>query len=619
MATVRESTIGRDDPPDVDDRKPHVGPWAVAAAIGLLVLARGAVSWGGYLTGDDFILRYLAATSPLSLDYLFMDYSGHVSPVGMATQWLLQHVFPASHSAMAVYVALVQCATLAVAALVAHRLTRSWLGSLVMVTVLGLSVFGLEASLWWAAALYAAPYTFFLTLASYCLVVAIMTGKRHWRIAVAASYAGALLSFSRGSLAIVLLVGVAVSLPVAGPRPLGVRGAWRWSPRLWILLTAMAVGHVGFLAIHVDSASRAGLSAGRLLTYGLDLWRLNIAPAVFGGPWRWWQILPEQWRPIAVLPAPGETAAWLSLAGLLVAVLVVARYRRHLLPFLGWVAVFAMGITVVAGIARAGTSVASVAFRYTFDLAWPLAILVVLVLFPMWWQESRPSVRHGVISGSILLLVCLSWVWSSVVPAQTWMQSDARDYVHRGVASLSRVPDGQVVLPQGVPPDLLNPVLTPRFANSAVVFTPIPGAPPFGDVAMDGLYGFAESGQVEEQELLGPTSEKGPVSRCGYAITSTVTPVPLDGDLIEWGFYARVVYFSGVDTTMNVAVGPEVTTIPITGGGLHSAYFRVSGPGSDVGLSINDPGRTVCVTEVTVGNRTHPGGGTVRLPPSVSN
>jgi hypothetical protein len=162
------------------------------------------------------------------------------------------------------------------------------------------------------------------------------------------------------------------------------------------------------------------------------------------------------------------------------------------------------------------------------------------------------------------------------------------------------------MLPQGVPNDLIERSLMRNYANSVVVMTPQPGAPTFGAVAQGDLLGFATDGFLQKQDVAGPASIEGPDPDCGYRVTDQPRLIPLDGNLIAWPFYARVAYFSGSDTSLNLAIGGQIHTVPIQSKGLRTVYFPVSGPGADVLVSVNTPGATICVTDIRIGNRVDP-------------
>jgi hypothetical protein len=266
--------------------------------------------------------------------------------------------------------------------------------------------------------------------------------------------------------------------------------------------------------------------------------------------------------------------------------------------------------TAIPVVGRAGTNLSSAAYRYTYDVVVPVAILVALAIVPMWWQKIRTRPAVWVVPA----LLTLSMAASTWVPAQAWARNEAKQYVRNAVAGFSMIPAGQAVITQGVPKDLV-PDLLWNYASTEAVLAPQPGAPQFTTYADDTLFGFARDGSVEEQQVQGPKALPGPDPQCGYRITSTPRAVPLEAELIDWGFMARVAYFTDATTRLHMAVGDDIHSVPLQKDGLHAVFFPVWGPGRDVLLSV-DGDAVVCVTDLMIGNRVHATGETVALLPA---
>ena len=571
----------------------------VAAVIAAVVLARMVVSLRGYLVADDFAFRYWAATQPLGYDYLFQSYGGHVNPIGLLNQWILQALFPGSHIALVLFTTALTLAAFGFMAWMVWDITERIVGPIVVVLMMGTLLFGLESYLWWAASIYAAPYLLFTCAGAFFVVRWLRSGRDRWIWVAVCCAVAASFSFSRGFMAIVLMFIVAAAVPVRRGGALGPLAAWRSKPTAWLSMTAGATLAVILVLVNSARISRDGFSWLALPRYFWNLLIFNVFPAIWGGPWRWFEIPGQVWTPVTANPAPAWWAVWLFV-GLTATATVFLVIRR---PDLRWLTagtwVFTMLVLLVAALARSGTAVESVAYRYTFDVVLPVALLFTLAVVPVRWRKSGTS-RIGLV---IVAAVVASAVLSTLVPARAWMSNLAKPYMANAVNGFERIPAGQVVLNQGVPFDLIHPGLMAPYASAEVVMTPQPGAPAFGDVASDKLFGFASDGTVQEQDVEGPGSVPGPDPDCGYRVTNAPRTIPLQGDLIAWDFYARVAYFSERGGTLNLAVGGVIHTVPLQPGGLRAVYFRVNGPGSDVLVSSGTPGATVCVTELRIGNR----------------
>ncbi|MDQ1305211.1 MAG: hypothetical protein QG671_1042, partial [Actinomycetota bacterium] len=427
------------------------GPEALVVAGFVVIRLWSAL--GGYLFGDDFAFRYWAATSAPDLGYLFRPYGGHINPVGLLDQWLLQAIWPGSYLALAIFSTVLQAATIAVVMRTVARLTSSRRAVLTAGIFLGLSLLGLEVGIWWAAAMYAAPYLLFLALAVDNLVAALPSGhgRRLWWSA--ACYVLAYLSFSRGFAGFIVLVAVAAFVPLSDSGPLGLRRAWGAARRYWLALGVFVVGYSVFLVFAVQTISPAGGTPGGIWRYAWDLLTRNVLPAVWGGPWSWFITEGQSWPGVLALPAP--TSVMVLGAGLLTAgVLALIWWARpQLLRFIGAMALFLVVILAVAGIARAGSFVASLGYRYTFDFALLVALLLALVVAPVsssnpvapraqalrdWLVRGRIS--GNLVTGLVLGALAASMVVSMGIPTKAWHSSQVKDYVANGVATFSRVP-----------------------------------------------------------------------------------------------------------------------------------------------------------------------------------
>ena len=603
------------------------GPEALVVVGFVVIRLWSAV--GGYLFGDDFAFRYWAATSAPDLGYLFRPYGGHINPVGLLDQWLLQAVWPGSYLALAIFSTALQAATIAVVMLTVTRLTSSRRSVMTAGVFLSLSLFGLEVGIWWAAAMYAAPYLLFLALAVDNLVAALQSGRGRRFGWSAACFILAYLSFSRGFAGLIVLVAVAAFVPLTDAGALGLRGAWRAAGRYWIAVSTFTVAYSIFLVFAVQTISPAGGTPGGIWRYAWDLLTRNVLPAVWGGPWVWFITKGQSWPGVLALPSP--TGVMVVGAGLLSAALLVLIWwaRPHLLRFVGAMAVFLVVILAVAGVARAGSFVASLGYRYTFDFALLVALLLALVVAPVSVQNPvaaraqalREWLIRGRITGNLVTTILLVGLTTSMLvsmgtPVQAWHSTRVKEYVANGVATFSRVPANVDLLSQGVPQDLVHPVLMKPYASTQVVFTPQPGAPRFASTATDGLFGFDPDGRIVEQEILGPRSAPGPEGECGYGERGAPVVMPLEADLMGWIFYAKLEYYSGAETTATVRIGPELATVPIHSG-VHSVYFPTAGPAKAVQVDVVDADRPVCFVSVTVGNRVSKAGGdaTPVLPP----
>ena len=355
--------------------------WIIPALFAV-VLLRSVLSLRGYLYLDDYAFRYWAHTSPFGYDYLLRSYGGHVNPIGLAVQWVLQAVFPGSHIALAVYSLAMFAVALGIFAAIVWQVTRSRTASVFAIAVAGVSLFGFEVTAWWAASIYAAAYQVFLLLTVYAGIRAVRDRTAVWTYLGVAGGVGMVLSFSRGSLGVLLVFGLAAALPLVEGRPLGIREAFDRARALWVALLIVALLGGSMVLAAADRVTPEGFSVSAIPGYAWRLLVLNVLPAVWGGPWRWFELPNQQWPPVLANPAPMWWAVW--LAGLLTVIAIVALIikRPSLRLLVAVVSGYIVAVLVLAGVARAGALVGSVAYRYTFDLVWPLTLLMILGCLP---------------------------------------------------------------------------------------------------------------------------------------------------------------------------------------------------------------------------------------------
>lgn len=566
-----------------------------ALTIAIVVAVRTQMSLRGYLVGDDFAVRYRAVERNWSIGYAFEPYNDHVSPIGYSLQWVLQAVFPGSHIALVICTGLLMAVTLAFLSGFMWLLTRRVVAMVLSSLIVGFSLFTFEVATWWTVSLYSMTYLAFTSVALWG-VARVLQG-RGGAATVLVGLLGALLSDSKGFLVLVLVFGVAAGVAATPEGPIGAIAAWRRF--MWVWLCALATsGALVLWSLLATSGVQGEPTVGRALSMMWELWVVNIAPAVFGGPWWWYQVPTEAWSPVRVLPAPPVALGVACLAGMLAGIGFIAARRPAVARFLPYAILYSVAATALPVLARSGTNLSSPAYRYTYDVVVPVVILVTLALVPMWWCTMTRSSLPIVVTGGL----AVSMAVSTVSPASAWAANGAEEYVGNAVAGFPSIATSQSLMPQGVPEDLV-PGLLWQYANTNAVLSPQPGAPNFDSTARGRLLGFDAEGRVVDQDVEGPRSPDGPDPDCGWAVTDVPRTIPLDGGLIAWDFVARVAYFSATDTTLNLAVGGQIHSVPLPASDLDAVYFRVTGPGDEVLVSVGTPSVTVCVTEVRIGNR----------------
>lgn len=578
------------------------------ALSGYLVV-RGTVMLNGYLYADDFALRWWAHTSPLSPEYLFRSYYGHVQPWGLGAQWFLQAIWPGSWTALMVWALVMQLTVLVLLWRLVLHLTGSQLAALLAFLVPALSSFTFEVGVWWCMVVESAPYALFMLLSLWCLVRALEGRPGRWWLWSALALAAALMSMSRATLSVLALLLVAACLPIGTPRPRGVRAALRMAPAYWAGIVGFAVAWLAFLQVHAPFVRSSEWNWGWAARYARDFFLLNVVNGAAGGPWLWFSAPGETWNGVLVIPRP---VPWLlGVAVLLVVSIgyVVRRWRPALFGYYLGMLLYAALLTAVATYGRGGgTQIASSGYRYSSDFWILLALFLPLLFFPVRGEsvDVRPQLRRvsrtglAAVAAAAFAVSCLV---SAVEPGLRWVNSQTKDYVHTAQASMADIPADAEFLPQQTPTDLVHPLLMRPYASTEVVFAPDPAFRPFVRYSTGGLYGFALDGQAEQQWVGGDSSV--PRGTCGYAVSRVPVTIPMTEPVPAWSWVAEVAYLSSADTTITVRVGPDTHEVPLREG-LHNVFFEVWGPAAEVTAEATDD-TTVCIDRVTIGARTGQG------------
>ena len=635
---VPESDDTRDEEPTGDQRDrsgspstvPRLRPYRpmLLALLGYLIV-RGTVMFNGYLYADDFAIRYWADTSGLTPEYVFRSYYGHVQPLGLVAQWLLQAVFPGSFTALMVWTLVVQLATFALLWRIVLRLTGSELAAFLAFLVPAFSMFGFETGVWWIEITETVPYGFFMMVSVWALVRALQSELGRWWLWSGLAFFGAVISISKGTVGLLVLFMIVAALPIGTARPRGIRAAFRLKPRYWVVLTVAALAYAAFLRVYAPISRAPDWDVGRALAYARDMYFVNIVSASAGGPWQWFSAPGETWNGVLVIPRPSVLLGIVSVSILVTAVVIVRMYRPNIFNYLVWMMAYAGAITAIAAYGRGGALVASSGYRYTFDFWIPLAFFMGLLFYPVIGESDPFSSRaralgrrlagRGVTRRSLAAfaaaLFVVSSLISSVEPSLRWVDSQTKAYVQTAQESMAGIQPNAEFLPQKTMTDLVHPFLMYPFASTEVVFSPDPVFRPFVAYSTDGLFGFAPDGTAEQQLVPGTPSKPNGV--CGYQVGTAPTTIPMTGEVPPWTFVAQVSYLSDADTTVEMVVGPTTHRVPVRTG-LHNVFFQVVGPVSQVTVRSTDPAVKTCIDLVSIGPRLGPGTTEPLYPPLFS-
>ena len=590
----------------MSDEQPRV-PAAAAAAvalIGLHLLLRAALAFGGYFYWDDLIIVGRAGTQPLlSVGYLFSDHDGHVMPAAFLLGGVLTRLAPLVWFWPALSLLVLQL-TASLALLRTLHIILGWRPVLLLPLVFALfTPLTVPSFAWWAAALNYLPMLAALAWVCGDAVLLVRTGNRRYAVTGVLAYFAGLLFFEKAAVIPVIAFTIAALLLHVSGRAGAVREVWRAGRSLWFPALALTGAWAALYLVVVDQKRWSGdLSMTwdllrRAVTHG-------IVPGLAGGPWQWQRWAPAS--PWAVPPPAAMAAGWIALA----AVLVVSALRKRRIGAVWLVALgYAVACQVPIYLMRSSAFTAlelAQTLRYLADLAWVLALLAAVGLCApnrAGSQWLNGSARRTALTG----VVTVAFVASSLVSTRTfltsWQDNPTKSYLQTAVGSLAqaRADSTSPMLDQEVDPMILQRVVGPASLASHM-FALITDRPEF-DRSTDRLRMLDNIGRVVDADVTWVRrSVAGPRPQCGYFVGSDDTVrMPLDGPLLPSEWTAEINYLANTEgsVVMSLPVGPE-TKVALKPG-LHRVFVRLSGAGDAITVRAATAALTVCIASGPLG------------------
>jgi hypothetical protein len=578
---------------------------AVAAAlIGLQLIVRAVLAFGGYFYWDDLILVGRAGTQPLlSSANLLSDHDGHVMPAAFLLGGVITRLAPLVWAGPAVSLIVLQLIA-SLALLRTLHVILGWRPVLLVPLIFALfTPLGVPGFAWWAAALNCLPMLAALAWACGDAIMLVRTGRQCYAITGALAYLFGLLFFEKSAVIPFVAFGVAVLLCHVHGDARAVRTVWQRGSRLWAAMLALTAVWVVLYVVVVDQHR---WSWDLTMTWDL-LWRSvthGIVPGLVGGPWEWQRWAPAS--PWAVPPVAAMVLGWLAL----VAVVAVSMLRKQRigviwLAAVGYVIACQVPIYLMRSSAFTALELAQT-LRYLPDLVVVLSLLAAVGLC----APNRPDAhwlnasvrRTAIVSG-----VCTVFVASSLVSTRTfltsWQDNPTKAYLQNAVRGLAdaRARSSAPLLDQEVDPLILQRVVGPENLASHM-FALIEDRPNFAD-STDHLRMLDTSGHLVDANVTWVRRiVPGPAPRCGYLVQPDApVRMPLDGPLLPADWTAEINYLANTEGTMllSLPAGPEarVAVRP----GLNRVYVRLPGAGEAITATSTTAALTVCLASGPVG------------------
>ncbi len=559
---------------------------------------------------DDYNLLHEARSSGLSLDYLMTPYNGHLMPGGRFLVWLADQPGGLNWTIAATTTLVAQTLS-SVAAF--WMLTTLFGARLAVLAPLGLyltSALTMPAFMWWAAALNLVPLqaTFFITVGLW--VTYLRTQRARPLVGAAVSIAAGLTFDVKGILVVPVLAFIAIAYFAQGPVTTRLRLVFRSYRAGVIALSLLTASYLAYYMLRVPQitsepqAERAWKLAGTMLGAAWP-------SALVGGPWRWDNFAP----PTAYAHPPGVLVSfsWVVIA-LVVCVGALQRTRTlRTWVLLGGYLVVLLGLLTSTRGAKFGSAI-GFELRYLTDATCVVVLCLGLVFLPLAGapegsqERSEPGLRSPVpltVVGSLMFVVFGSGLASSASYARIWHSDNASDpYMHnlqRDLRAQGQVDLAETVVPEDVLSNLTAPMNTTRrlaFLTGARVDFPAV-SPLLSVVGPDGRL---------HKALIQPgvTSRPGPDASCGWKVEDEGLTIPLEARPFDWTWWIRIGYLASAGSPVTVSAAGTTIDSSISRG-LNSLFVRIEGSFDSVSISGLEPGTTLCVDTIEVGQPV-PGG-----------
>jgi hypothetical protein len=563
-------------------------------------------AWSGWYFLDDLIFLRHASRGD-DWEYLIEPLNGHIMPGGKIVFWAIGAAGGAEWWPAAVFLVVGQ----ALASLACLWMLVSLFGArtaiippFALYLFLGLSM---PSYMWFIAALQQLPLQICLGVGVGAWVRYLRGRRFGWLLLTLASLAFGLV-FWQKALFLVPLVAFLGYAYFSSGGPIRRLGRMRGQLTALLAVLAVAVAYLVYYAARVPSqftsvtlqlaGDFANTMLGTTLTTGL-----------VGGPWRWYDPAPP--NAFANPPLWTVHVAWVVTCAVAAhALLRRRRAGRALLLAAGYV--LGTFLLVLTGRATDLGATLGTDSRYLSDIPLVLALCLGLayIRLPGAVESSEPRDPPAVAAVPVPLTVLLlaavvaGGAYSSATYARFWHEDNgAHEFFDRfeaEVAARGRVDMVDRVLPEDVMSQLAAP------ANNFSFLAPlVTDLVHFPEVTPE-LATVADDGSLRQVVIeRGIDSAPGPVPGCGHKVTEKGREIPLLGDAFDFVWWARIGYLSSNDSPITVSAGR--TTVDTTvQSGLNNLYVYLEGGFDHVTIDGLDPGTTLCVDIIEVG-QTEPG------------
>lgn len=566
-------------------------------------------SW--FYTDDYTLMNQARVTSAPGLDYLTEPFNSHFMPFGKLVIWFVTHSGTTNWALAATTTLVVQLLASCACLWMLQTLFGIRWANLALLALYLTSAMSMPGLMWWTACLTQLPVQLAFFLAVGTWVRYLRSRRLHWAMLTALSLLFGLSSDVRVLLVVPLLVAMMLLYFSTGSlRHRFTDTVRRYWPALGIG-GVVAFGYVAYYALNVPPPFQDTKAEGAGLRRSAEVANSMLGDALpsaaVGGPWRWYDTTP----PI-VLAAP---PAWaVHLAWVLIALTVALSLLRRRLALRGWLLMlaYAVGLYLLLVVSRGQVygALAGMEYRYLTDMVCVIPLCLGLVFLELQGAAESsaprpdPVLRRGIGQRWVVIavvLVCAGGMVSSWRYVGFWHHKNAsRTYVKNVQNDLARAQGNVDLANQLVPPEVMPAYTAPNDITQN--YLPLLADNTRFPSSTDHLRVLTQDGQVRTADIKDrAVSVEGPDGECGHRVTGDGTVIELDDTTIDFTWWARIGYISSARTPVTVTAGDSTVRAEMRQG-LHSLFVRVVGAVDSVRLDGVDPGTTVCVDKVEVGD-----------------
>jgi hypothetical protein len=587
--------------------------WIVLVAVALILISlveKGVVLAHAYFRQDDFYLFDWALKSPLSLHFLWTNYTGHLMPGSLALAWGLSRASLYDWTLAST----VMLVLLAAASFALLRLLRTLFGTrpaiLIPLTIYLFCMLGFTGLTFWSTMINWVPTQLAVFMAANAHFTYLRT-KRFRHAAFAAAWIVFGLLFDEADVFIpFLLLALTSAFFVPGHWQKSVVATVRENWRTWALYLVIVLAYAGIFLNQLHTSTLAPAKPGpfsNVLTLGGTLVRLSFVPAALGGPWRWL----SNGQIAYALQTPVLTAATWLIAPALIAVSLW--FRRHAwrswITLAAWICLTALAPLAVGRVSL-GVNVGLLGtdMHYLADSLPVLAICLGLAFWPVAgesdaYRAPRPQRlrRIGTAAGLVAFLAGATYSYSALLSAVN--DQPQSSYIATARVAMSQAPPGSVILSSPVPGNV-QLTLYGQYSDTATLLglmaTPTEHlhwtTRPSGVV---NLLTFDQYGRLwgvslfRGQHLVPRKKLHG----C-WTVGTRTTRIPLGGHVFYWPWEISMTY-SGPAATIAVEFGGTWHDYALPAGA-HELWIPAPGAGDAVQAQLLSGGPSECISSLAI-------------------